>query len=71
MPNAFAWWTLVGGWQLTGINTVTAGEPVTFIYNPLASFTVSGITADFRGANNYRRNVIGDPCTRASDVAAG
>ena len=52
---------LVGGWQLAGINTVYAGEPVTFRYNPLASFQVSGIAQDFRGANSYRPNVIGDP----------
>ena len=44
-----------------GINTVYAGEPVTFRYNPAASFQVSGIAQDFRGANNYRPNVIGDP----------
>jgi hypothetical protein len=52
---------LVGGWQLAGINTVYAGEPVTFRYNPAASFQVSGIAQDFRGANNYRPNVVGDP----------
>jgi hypothetical protein len=34
---------------------------VTFVYVPLASAVVSGITQDFRGANNYRPNVIGDP----------
>ncbi len=52
---------LVGGWQLAGINTAYAGEPVTFRYNPAASFQVSGIAQDFRGGNNYRPNVIGDP----------
>jgi hypothetical protein len=52
---------LAGGWQLAGINTFYAGEPVTFRYNPAATFQVSGIAQDFRGANNYRPNVIGDP----------
>ncbi len=52
---------LIGGWQLAGINSVYPGEPVTFVYVPLASAVVSGITQDFRGANNYRPNVIGDP----------
>ena len=28
---------LVGGWQLAGINTVYAGEPVTFTYTPAAT----------------------------------
>ncbi len=58
---------LVGGWQLAGINTVYAGEPVTFRYNPAASFQVSGIAQDFRGANNYRPNVIGDPYAPAGE----
>jgi hypothetical protein len=52
---------LAGGWQFAGINTVYAGEPVTFTYTPGASSIVSAITSDFRGANNYRPNVTGDP----------
>jgi hypothetical protein len=52
---------LVGGWQVAGISTVYAGEPVTFRYNPAPAFQVSGIVQDFRGANNYRPNVTGDP----------
>jgi hypothetical protein len=48
-------------WQIAAINSVYSGEPVTFTYAPLASFVVSGIAQDFRGANNYRPNVIGDP----------
>jgi hypothetical protein len=52
---------IAGGWQVSGINTVNPGELVTFIYVPAASFIVSGIAQDFRGANNYRPNVTGDP----------
>jgi hypothetical protein len=52
---------LIGGWQLAGINTLFAGEPVTFTYAPGATFVVSGIAQDFRGANNYRPNVTCDP----------
>jgi hypothetical protein len=52
---------LVGGWQLAGINTIYAGAPVTFTYQPGATFIVSSIQQDFRGANNYRPNVTGDP----------
>jgi hypothetical protein len=51
----------VGGWQVAGINTIYAGAPVTFTYQPGATFIVSGIQQDFRGANNYRPNVTGDP----------
>ena len=37
------------------------GETVTLTYTPLAAQVVSGIQQDFRGANNYRPNVSGDP----------
>jgi hypothetical protein len=56
---------LLGGWQIAGINTVYAGAPVTFTYSPGATFVVSGIQQDFRGANNYRPNVTGDPLAPA------
>jgi hypothetical protein len=52
---------LAGGWQLSGINTVTPGEMVTLVYTPLSQFAVSGITNDFSGANNYRPNITCDP----------
>jgi hypothetical protein len=58
---------LIGGWEVSGINSVFAGEPVTFIYNPGATFIVSGIAQDFRGANNYRPNVTCDPMASGSD----
>jgi hypothetical protein len=54
---------ILGGWQIAGINTVLPGEMVTLTYTPLASQVVSGIQQDFRGANNYRPNVSGDPLT--------
>jgi len=52
---------LIGGWTLSGINTIYAGEPVTLTYSPGATAAVSGIVQDFRGANNYRANVSCDP----------
>ena len=58
---------LIGGWQLSGINSVYAGEPVTLTYTPGATFVVSGIAQDFRGANNYRPNVTCDPLASGSD----
>ena len=57
---------LIGGWQLAGINSVFAGEPVTFTYAPGSTFIVSGIAQDFRGANNYRPNVTCDPYAQGS-----
>jgi hypothetical protein len=65
MPAALD--AIVGGWQLAGINVVTAAEPVTFTYTPAASFLVSGIAQDFRGANNYRPNVTCDPYAAGAD----
>jgi len=52
---------ILGGWMIAGINTVAPGDMVTLTYTPLASQVVSGIQQDFRGANNYRPNVSGDP----------
>lgn len=52
---------LLGGWTVSGINTMTSGEPVTLTYTPTAAFQVSGIQQDFRGANQYRPNVTGNP----------
>jgi hypothetical protein len=54
---------ILGGWQVAGINTIYAGEMVTLTYTPAATFQVSGIQQDFRGGNNYRPNVNGDPLT--------
>jgi hypothetical protein len=51
----------IGGWTFSGINTMTSGAPVTFVYTPAAAAAVSGINQEFRGSNNYRPNVIGDP----------
>jgi hypothetical protein len=58
---------LVGGWEIAGINWLSAGEPVTFTYTPGATFVVSGIAQDFRGANNYRPNVTCDPMATGAD----
>jgi hypothetical protein len=57
-----------GDWQISGINTVTSAEPVTFTYSPAAAFQVSGITNDFSGANNYRPNVTCDPIASSPSI---
>ena len=58
---------LVGGWQLSGVNTIVPGETVTFTYAPSAAALVSGIAQDFRGANNYRPNVTCAPYAPAGE----
>jgi hypothetical protein len=51
---------ILGGWQVAGINTIQAGDNATLRYTPTAAQQVSGIQQDFRGANSYRPNVIGE-----------
>ena len=57
---------VIGGGQVAGVNRINAGERVTLTYAPGATFLVSGITQDFRGANNYRANVSCDPYAQGS-----
>jgi hypothetical protein len=52
---------LLGGWRISAINNMWSGEPINLVYGPAAAAQVSGITQDFRGANNYRPNIVGDP----------
>ncbi|HUG53305.1 MAG TPA: TonB-dependent receptor, partial [Vicinamibacteria bacterium] len=58
---------VLGGWQIAAINNMWAGEAITFRYTPPAAAIVSGIAQDFRGANNYRPNVVCDPVLPASE----
>jgi hypothetical protein len=40
----------------------------TLTYTPATAYIVSGIAQDFRGANNYRPNLIGDPYGDKSSI---
>jgi hypothetical protein len=51
---------VLGGWQMSGIFNAWSGERINLRYAPSAAFQVSGIDQDFRGANDYRPNVIGE-----------
>jgi hypothetical protein len=46
--------TLLGGWQLTAINTDTSGQPVNLTYSPSAAYTLSSLLTQ-------RPNVSGNP----------
>jgi hypothetical protein len=49
----------IGGWQLSLINTMQSGTPFNITYGPGASNQVSPqISATYRGANEYRPNLI-------------
>src|SRR6202012_3750284 len=56
---------VVGGWQLSGINTMQAGTPFNLTYTPNSANALSPqISAPYRGANEYRPNrVAGVPLT--------
>jgi len=50
---------LVGGWQVSVINTMQAGTPFNITYGPNGSQAVSPqISATYRGANEYRPNIV-------------
>jgi hypothetical protein len=56
---------MLGGWQVTAINTVQAGTPFDITYSPNSAQLASPqITANYRGVNLYRPNrVPGLPLT--------
>lgn len=54
---------IVGGWRLTGINTMTSGQPVNINYSPASAGQVSG-------APTYRPNYVGGDIYAATKDAA-
>ena len=50
---------VLGGWQISGINTMQSGTPFNLGYTPNSANAVSPqISATYRGANEYRPNVV-------------
>jgi hypothetical protein len=50
---------VLGGWQVSTINTMQSGTPFNLTYSPSAANQVSTqLTANYRGLNAYRPNVI-------------
>ena len=64
---------VVGGWQLSGINTMQAGTPFNLTYTPNSANALSPqIAATYRGANEYRPNrVPGVPLTERVKLSSG
>src|ERR1700678_2112548 len=64
---------VVGGWQLSGINTAQAGTPFNLTYTPNSANALSPqIAATYRGANEYRPNrVPGVPQTENVKLSSG
>jgi hypothetical protein len=61
---------VLGGWQLSVINTMQAGTPFNLGYTPNSATAVSPqIAATYRGANEYRPNVVaGQQTTQGTSV---
>jgi hypothetical protein len=50
---------VLGGWQISAINTAQAGTPFNLTYTPNTAQAVSPqISATYRGANEYRPNIV-------------
>ncbi|MGB8481691.1 MAG: TonB-dependent receptor [Acidobacteriaceae bacterium] len=50
---------IVGGWEISGINTVQAGTPFNLSYGPNGANLVSPmLTQNWRGSNTYRPNLL-------------
>ncbi len=50
---------IIGGWQISAINTAQGGTPFNLGYTPNSANVVSPqITATYRGANEYRPNAV-------------
>ncbi len=64
--------TVLGGWQVSAINTAQAGTPFNITYTPNSATAVSQqISATYRGANEYRPNrIAGAPLTQDRSVRA-
>jgi len=51
--------SVLGGWQISTINTMQAGTPFNLTYSPATANQVSTqINANYRGLNAYRPNVV-------------
>jgi Carboxypeptidase regulatory-like domain/TonB-dependent Receptor Plug Domain len=50
---------LLGGWQVSAVNTMQGGTPFNIVYTPNSAQAVSPqISATYRGANEYRPNTV-------------
>jgi hypothetical protein len=65
--------TVLGGWQISAINTMQAGTAYNIGYSPNSANAVSPqIAATYRGANEYRPNVVaGQPAIKKTKLSNG
>jgi hypothetical protein len=56
--------SIIGGWRIGGINTMTSGVPINLVYSPNAAMTVSSFPSG--DAPLYRPNLTGNPAVPTS-----
>jgi hypothetical protein len=59
---------VVGGWQLSTINTAHTGTPLNVFYAPSTGSDVTGLTSDFRGQAFQRPNVSGSAASQSTSA---
>jgi len=57
---------LIGGWEISTINTAHTGTPLNVFYNPSTANDVTGLTNDFRGQAFERPNVTGSAASQST-----
>ncbi len=64
---------VIGGWQISGVNTMQAGTPFNLTYSPAAANAVSPmLTQNWRGENLYRPNLVsGTPYVTKTKLSSG
>jgi outer membrane receptor protein involved in Fe transport len=68
--------TVLGGWQISAINTMQAGTPFNVGYTPVSGASGNAvsqqISATYRGANEYRPNLVaGQPIIKKTRLSTG
>ncbi|MGD1071327.1 MAG: carboxypeptidase regulatory-like domain-containing protein [Bryobacteraceae bacterium] len=57
---------VLGGWQLTGINTANTGTPINVYYTPSSANDVTGLSNEYRGEAILRPNVSGSATSQST-----
>ncbi len=57
---------ILGGWELTNINTAHTGTPLDVYYTPSTANSESGLTNDYRGEPFLRPNVSGSAASQST-----
>jgi hypothetical protein len=57
---------VIGGWEVTTINTARTGTPLNVYYGPTTAQDVTGLSNDYRGEAFLRPNVSGAPTPQST-----